>query len=268
MRGWRTIRNLVVLKQPPAVEVEERRKPGSNLGKRKHENPQLGKGNDENSCLQRAVKKLIVEAQLEADSSPRSQTASSPTSGWSPSGPKSSRELDMRIFSDTPRDRPVFDAYPLPNPNAAESTDAPPPVSREAINRDLAKPSIPHSGFTPFLFPHSQAPSVMPDFQPQITPVSQPQLNPAVETILASYFPQQQDAVSSQNGQGQMPSQMAHPAAPDHFLSQVFNFGWDNAAGANIPNGQMPPNGQAENGQDAQGVAPGYETWSMHGWMA
>lgn len=257
--------------------MEERRRP-SNLGKRKATGSPVDEG-DETSDLQRAVKKLIRQAQLEADSPNQSMSSNNtPTpgnsgpQGWSPS--KTGREMDMRIFSDTARDRPVFDAYPMPTAQPAAE-----------VQGGMVNPSnglqIPtqqtHSGNSPFTFPVDPTNTTFPPFDPRaFGSTQQPQLDPAVESILTSYFPQPQ---TSSNTAG---SAMV-PQVPDDFLSKVFNFGWDSSG---VGNGQAQNQGQQEQGMqqgqgqpqngnnagmgmDAMGMTNGlFDGWSAHGWMA
>ena len=259
------------------AEVEERRKPASStsvLGKRKAESPGL----DESSDLQRAVKKLIEKAQLEVESPNQSMGSSNTPPGWSPSG-KTGNQMDMRIFSDTPRDRPVFDAYPMPNFSA--DSLAPP-------NNTFA----PQSAASPFTFPVDPTNATFPPFDPRSFVSTQaPPLDPAVENILTSYFPQPQ---TSSNTAGSA----AIPQVPENFLSKVFNFGWDsqavgggtmggdgvNGSGQGMGQGVAPSagsgtgNNESGNGvQNISGAADSYNTsgfealgfdgWGAHGWM-
>jgi hypothetical protein len=112
-------------------------------------------------------------------------------------------------------------------------------------------------------------------FQPQ----GPPHLDPAVESMLASYFP---PATTTTN-----PGELGPAAAsqvPDDFLSRVFSFSWDNTQGGTAtPNQSTTPNqtqvatpGVRPNGLQGQprpgpnGQQPGYGAfdWSSHGWMA
>ena len=98
VRGFKLLRP----RTDPLAEVEERRKPGPKLGKRKASgSPSIEE--EEESGLQCAVKKLIRQAQLEVDSPAQSAYSTSASAAPSP-------QTDMRIFSDTSRDRTVFDA--------------------------------------------------------------------------------------------------------------------------------------------------------------
>lgn len=242
------------------VEVEERRRP-NNLGKRKAS----GSPAEEESDLQRAVKKLIRQAQLEADSPSQSMEAkTTPTSGPSGWSPAKAQGMDMRIFSDTPRDRPVFDAYPMPPPQSN-----PPPQMLQIPNQSV-------SGTSPFTFPVDPTNTTYPPFDPRaFSTMQQPQLDPAVESILTNYFPQPQTAANT------MGNSMV-PQVPDDFLSKVFNFGWDTSGNNNngMNNGVPMQNGQqGQPGQPGQpGMMPGFDAfgdgsgifdgWSAHGWMA
>lgn len=265
-----------------AAEVEERRRPNSSLGKRKADGSPSVDG-DESSELQRAVKKLIRQAALEADSPNQSMGSNNtPTpgnsgpSGWSPA--KNGSGVDMRIFSDTPRDRPVFDAYPMP-PSAPEI---------KPDNNGLQAPQANYGGNSPFTFPVDPTNAIFPPFDPRAYgQAQQPQLDPAVESILTSYFPQPQT-------QGNTVGSAVVPQVPDDFLSKVFNFGWDNGQGGQMgQQGQGPqqqqqqqPGQQQQQVQQGQGGmlgAPGggllegfaqgggggmFDGWGAHGWMA
>ena len=234
--------------------MEERRRP-SNLGKRK-----AGEDDEESSDLQRAVKKLIRQAQLEADSPNQSMGSnntptpgnSAPT-GWSPA----KTGVDMRIFSDTPRDRPVFDAYPMP-----------PPQPADPATNGLQVPNQQMGGNSPFTFPVDPTNTTFAPFDQRTFSTNQPPpLDPAVESILTSYFPQPQTA-SNMSG-GAMGAQV-----PDDFLSKVFNFGWDSSTGQqmqpqNMQQGQQQQNGNMGMGMDAMNMGNGlFDGWSAHGWMA
>lgn len=231
--------------------MEERRRPTS-LGKRKASG---SPPEDEASDLQRAVKKLIQKAQLEADS-PSHSLDSAPGSGFSPA---KAQGVDMRIFSDTPRDRPVFDAYPMP--------PAQPPQPM------LQVPNQAVGGTSPFTFPVDPTNANFPPFDPRTFGANQqPQLDPAVESILSNYFPQPQTA-------NNMGNPMV-PQVPDDFLSKVFNFGWDTSGnnGMNMAQNQpgQIPNQPGQQGQPGmmtgfEGVMNGnggFDGWSAHGWMA
>lgn len=200
----------------------------------------------------------------------------------------------MRIFSDTPRDRPVFDAYPMP------------PVQQEFNNNGFnmlntshnpgntfANPSangnmglqVPNqnqtfaaSGTSPFTFPVDPTnTTVFPTFDPRtFGQTQQPQLDPAVESILTSYFPQPQTSSNTMGTAGV-------PQVPDDFLSKVFNFGWDTTGtGGQQQQGdqghgqQQQHQGQGQGqgqmqmgGNDMMGMGNGvFDGWSAHGWMA
>ena len=226
---------------PVSAEVEERRKPGSTLGKRKASCSPPGE-DDEESGLQSAVKKLIRQAQLESDSPNHSSGPASATSA----SPRTSGNVDMRIFSDTPRDRPVFGAYPLPQQPTQAIRPLPPQLPATA----------------PFTWPIATTSATnYPAFPTQnaFTP-----LDPAVEAMLASYFPttgqpQQQGMAGS--------GPVAIPQVPDDFLSRVFNFGWDGGQAGGMGSVQAGGHGQGlgdEVGSDMQG----YVGWGSHGWMA
>jgi len=308
-----------------SAEVEERRKPGSTLGKRKASSQSPGE-EDEESSLQRAVKKLIRQAQLEADSPSQAASTGSgshhtPQQNTNTSLPhmpsptprtKTARELDMRIFSDTPRDRPVFGAYPMVNNNnypidtnmASNNTQNQNGMLNIPVNSNTGYGQNP--GLSPFSYP--QDPSLNPAFNfPTYQTTGTPQLDPAVESMLASYFPAGMGMGGNQNGNDGMGGasgnngngQAGQPGAsvPDDFLSRVFNFGWE---GPNMGmQGQMQDGNNGNGMQQMQGMAQGvgqgggqgqsqgsgvqgqfgfggegmdtmgnFDGWSSHGWMA
>ncbi|ORY21258.1 hypothetical protein BCR39DRAFT_569954 [Naematelia encephala] len=272
------------------AEVEERRQPGSTLGKRK---ASPGEEDDE-SGLQRAVKKLIRQAQLESDSPSQStHSGTTPTNDQSglPSFSPRSGQMDMRIFSDTPRDRPVFDAYPMPGPPAISAPAFPDGTNsggQNGANSLAPAPPAYSSGTSPFTFPID--PTVSSSYPPTFfTPTNNPPaLDPAVESMLQSYFP-------TPTPNQQMPLQQA----PDDFLSRVFNFGWENGnqnqngggqaqtgidgslqnngnlqpgqpgAGQGAGQGSIGGGGLHGTGQQNPGFSSGaFEGWGTHGWMA
>lgn len=101
---------MVIIRANCLVEVEERRRPQSH-GKRKAEHSPDG----EEEGLQRAIKKLVRQAQLEADSPTQSIPSVNPTSPEEGLSRSNSREQDAQ--KDKEKDRPVFDAYPMPVTN-------------------------------------------------------------------------------------------------------------------------------------------------------
>jgi len=256
------------------------------LGKRKAAGSP-GDDPDETHELQRAVKKLIRQAQLEADSPSHSVSQqNTPTPGgsgpsaWSPAKPAGG--MDMRIFSDTPRDRPVFDAYPMPPPQVNDMMNA--AATNQNGNNNLQAPNQNNmGGNSPFTFPVDPTNAVFPPFDPRAYGApQQPQLDPAVERILTSYFPQPQTNANTAGS-------ATVPQVPDDFLSKVFNFGWDtsgqNGQGGGQMNqpGQEQQNGQGQQGQQGQGGQGGmmgmdmtgmgmgngvFDGWGAHGWMA
>ena len=303
------------------AEFDERRKPGSSLGKRKaSSSPQI---DDDESGLQRAVKKLIRQAQLEMDS-PNHSIGSSHNTPSSNSGPtqvspqpKTGRELDMRIFSDTPRDRPVFDAYPMPPtmsvpdyntsnghasgnlPGIVVGGEGPDGGLNSEANLQIPSQNQPRQT-SPFTFPVD--PNTFPPYDScTYGPPQPPHLDPAVESILASYFPQPSQTMSSQGEAGSA----AVPQVPDDFLSKVFNFGWeggvanisnnknDNGGNGDASDGMQGGGGGAMGGDDPVGSSVGqqmmnqgggmdandnymeqvmggggFDGWNSHGWMA
>lgn len=200
------------------AEVEERRKPpGSALGKRKS-SPD---GDDEESGLQRAVKKLIHQAQLEAVSPSASlNSGNTPQDYLVTASP-------VRDFNDRDRDRerPVFDAYPMP------FIPVPPTINNATTPSTVQQPQahqiIGVGNNSPFTFPvDTTSATAFPAFDTTTTRGSfaQTQLDPAVQSMLSSYFPPSNN--NNGNGNGIVGSATA-PQAPDDFLSRVFGFGWD-----------------------------------------
>ncbi|ORX35880.1 fungal-specific transcription factor domain-domain-containing protein [Kockovaella imperatae] len=229
-------------------EIEDRRKPA--LGKRKLST--ASEQDEEDQTLQRAVKRLLHQAQF--DSASPAQSGSSSTSK-SPQ-PKTGREIDMRIFSDTPRDRPVFDAYPLPQ---AES-HAPQHAPSLSLGGLLPPPSARQSGMTsPFQLPMD--PDVPLNMDNSSAGYMQPLANVSAEDAFASYF-----AAPGGNGSVQGAPTEAYQA-PEDFLSKVFNFGWEPAAvSGNAVNAPVHP-GMSQQQVQVNGSLP-FETWNSHGWMA
>ncbi|KGB80065.2 nuclear protein [Cryptococcus deuterogattii R265] len=200
------------------AEVEERRKPpGSALGKRKS-SPD---GDDEESGLQRAVKKLIHQAQLEAVSPSASlNSGNTPQDFLLTASP--ARDFNDR---DRDRERPVFDAYPMP------FIPVPPTINNATTPSTVQQPQahqiIGVGNNSPFTFPvDTTSATAFPAFDTTTTRGSfaQTQLDPAVQSILSSYFPPSNN--NNGNGNGIVGSATA-PQAPDDFLSRVFGFGWD-----------------------------------------
>lgn len=200
------------------AEVEERRRPpGSALGKRKS-SPD---GDDEESGLQRAVKKLIHQAQLEAVSPSASlNSGNTPQDFLVTASP-------VRDFNDRDRDRerPVFDAYPMP------FIPVPPTINNATTPSTVQQPQahqiIGVGNNSPFTFPvDTTSATAFPAFDTTTTRGSfaQTQLDPAVQSMLSSYFPPSNN--NNGNGNGIVGSATA-PQAPDDFLSRVFGFGWD-----------------------------------------
>jgi hypothetical protein len=336
------------------AEVEERRRPTpttTNPGKRKAVSPP-----DENDDgLQRAVKKLIRQAQLEANSPTNSMSLGNSHSGHgTPAAPDGEGE------------RPVFDAYPMPQqgqvapvpaitntgseqvssstttrPTAQGTVAVPPPRSTNSSSTNKASdltfdPNQLSNTFNTqqpqpqtqsqnqsttnqnFLFPPEQfdqtqfqnppngngngnanangngfnynpSPSFYPfptdpslDF-PNIFPNQGAPLDPAVESMLASYFPS--NSGNEMNGQqiggggGNIPGSVG----PEDFLSRVFSFGWNDPApsgpgpeagtGGNGGTGGGGEGGQGIGGDPSAGGGGGFgfggEGWgSGGGWMA
>jgi hypothetical protein len=144
---------------------------------------------------------------------------------------------------------------------------------------------------SPFTFPiDTSSNSYAPPNMAFLAPTQAPQLDPAVESMLANYFPQ-----NPQSNAGGMAGPATVPQVPDDFLSRVFSFSWENNnANNNAANGHGNANGNNSgnngNGQGQGGMggagqmnggaggldalggfgAPGmpFEQWGSGGWMA
>jgi len=275
------------------TEVEERRRPGgTSLGKRKA--TAEGEGlDDEEHNLQRAVKRLIRQAQLESDS----PTPNGAASFVSPSSDPTLTQSPRDVRADPTPERPVFGAYPMPSQNASnqqqtEGNAQPPANIGAAFPGQFALQNQNQGGFN---FGVDQNVSSFPQLdQGSFQPQSQPHLDPAVESMLASYFP---PATTGNPNPGEL-GPAAAPQVPDDFLSRVFSFSWDNNSqqqqgqgasqtpGQGTPQSQtqtptqtqnpagQPPSGMRPNGPGGQpqrqDSMPGYGAfdWSSHGWMA
>ncbi|WVR04862.1 hypothetical protein IAU60_001874 [Kwoniella sp. DSM 27419] len=224
------------------AEVEERRSaPGSTLGKRK--NSFSDQDDEESGGLQRAVRKLINQAQLEADS-PNNSMASGSTPQNDVRPPSQSPQRRERGDLDRTRERPVFDAYPMPfNPVPPTITNATTPTP------SLRPPPQPlGSANSPFTFPvDSTNVSTFPSFDAGGRNFASTQLDPAVQSMLSNYFPSPQGAGNMAGPVGSA----AVPQAPDDFLSRVFGFGWDGVTQQN--QGQSQGQGQGMGMPNQQG---------------
>lgn len=231
---------------------------------------------DEEHNLQRAVKRLIHQAQLETDSPTPAASFVSPSSD--PAAFTQS-PIDGKPGDPTP-DRPVFGAYPMPQSlvnqaqndsgNAQTSSIGAAFPGQFALNQGGFNFSVDQNNLS--TFPSLEQGS----FQPQ----SQPNLDPAVESMLASYFPPATTGNTGEIGPA------ATSQVPDDFLSKVFSFSWDNTnQNQNAGQSQTPTQGTPQN-QNTQAMRsngavppqppqrqdsiPGYGAfdWSSHGWMA
>ncbi|WVQ77583.1 hypothetical protein IAR50_007271 [Cryptococcus sp. DSM 104548] len=236
-------------------EIEERRKPpGSALGKRRS-SPD---GDDEESGLQRAVKKLILQAQLEAESPSASMGGLTPQEANVGQVSPATRAVNEQ--REREGERPVFDAYPMPFVpvpptinNATDPTPQQPPHPNQFIGVSNA---------SPFTFPvDTTSATTFPAFDTSTTRgYPNNQLDPTVQSMLANYFPPQ---ANTSNTIGSATA----PQAPDDFLSRVFGFGWDGVGTTGPPAtlgegldvlGGPPPRvsgqgqGQGQNGQAGQ----------------
>jgi len=319
----------------PSAEVEDRRRP-PNPGKRKATSPP----DESDDGLQRAVKKLIRQAQLEADS-PTNISGSG-----NGSGTPNEHDPMGQLSRSSSRERPVFDAYPMPQvPSGVQMDEArgrattvrPPvntnsnsnpnmgtnagnvqvPAPRNGMvfnsaqplnsnsnqnqgqgqgpnlssnqnqnqnqNQNLLFPPNQNQSFdnnqqmynfipSPYTYQFPTDPSL--DF-PQIFPNQGQQLDPAVESMLASYFPQPD--LNNSNTQAPVPGSVG----AEDFLSRVFSFGWNDAAnggnggpgdgqGGDGVNGANGQNGQGMGDGGGGGFGFGGDSWGGPGggWMA
>lgn len=315
-----------------SAEVEERRRPpnskpttttsGNGNGKRKAGSP-LDESDD---GLQRAVKKLVRQAQLEADSPTGSMPGNSnPNTNGNGNGqnagsgtPSGDREPISRSSS---RERPVFDAYPMPVPvpgnGGQPQFNVIPPGTQDYQpgpdqQRHVFRPNFnPQGGLQPnqpqsqqqqqqqLLAPdqgQGQGQALPFDFNfvpspytfpvdptvnfPPLMPNQGPALDPAVESMLASYFPPPSTSHGHGHGHGgdhglggggggnyeggggggggqqqlTMPQQMV---GPEDFLSRVFSFGWNDPASTMGMDSQGQGQGQNGGGQGQNQGQPG-----------
>ncbi|TXT13049.1 hypothetical protein VHUM_01450 [Vanrija humicola] len=287
------------------AEVEDRRRPGgSMLGKRKGD----AEGDDEEHNLQRAVKRLIRQAQLESDS-----PSSSSTSFLSPGGEAHTVSPRDGKSIPTPEQRPVFGAYPMPGSGTSQTQlDLTQANNGNASNSNTFNPAFQFAtqnnagGFNFALDPSANVGNTLQQFDAPQFVANQPHLDPAVESMLASYFPNP----SASNNNSAPHSELgpaAAPQVPDDFLSRVFSFSWDSNqqqqqgsnAGQSAPSSTAPsalptPQNQQnqqntqQNNQQNRANGPGMPPgnggpqpqrqdsmsaygafdWSAHGWMA
>ncbi|KAL7419070.1 hypothetical protein Q5752_005906 [Cryptotrichosporon argae] len=199
------------------AEVEERRRPGT-LGKRKVSE------DDDDHNLQRAVKKLIHQAQLEtASPGPGAGPGSAPSatslaSFTSPSSDPAANQPTPPAQPEPTPERPVFGAYPMPMPHLDALPALPPlaggPAGAGFSGDPTVAPAQPANAWN-FVLPTYDAP-------PFFDQAATAPLDPAIESMLASYFPQ----TPGHSGADQLGSAAA-PQVPDDFLSRVFSFSWD-----------------------------------------
>lgn len=244
------------------AEVEERRRPASSAGttstgKRKD------REEDETDGLQRAVKKLIRQAQLEMDS-PEGSATTIPHTPGSSSLPRH-HSSSPAPFGDPAKDRPVFDAYPMPSvppPSLPLDTQAPlgqstkvgPTPAKLPPQIDRFNPTLGSSSANPQIIFNPSNPTLSqphPSLQPfnapspfSFTPggnlnldldlnFPHPTSNPAyaTSTPLPQLDPSVEDLLANyfqsplpQNAQ----QAQSWGTVPDDFLSRVFSFSWDN----------------------------------------
>lgn len=217
------------------------------------------------------------------------------------------------ISRSSSRERPVFDAYPMPpvqvhpppgpggvgsnNTNGLNGGYAPLPAANQAMPYPPGQPGQnmqllgPHGtgqndpqsqSQLPFDFNFVPSPYTFPvdpsvNFPPLMPNQGAP-LDPAVESMLASYFPSMQTSGSNANagggvsGQGQtmiqgpngqqnhqpqptqLPPQMV---GPEDFLSRVFSFGWNDAGNVSAPGGDGGQGGGNQGGGGQGGMGGG-----------
>jgi hypothetical protein len=227
-------------------EVEERRRPtGSLIGqKRKSTHDGDMPGDDEEHNLQRVVKRLIRQAQLETDS-PVSNGANSAASFVSPSSENMNTASPSK--ADPTPERPVFGAYPMPSsqtnvPQASQQGMGEGTPAQAMYQGQLGMPNQMQGGFNFNADPSAGGNAGQfanlpnPNFQPG------GQLDPAVESMLSAYFPPPQ----TNTNQGELgPAGVSQ--VPDDFLSRVFSFSWDNNNNNNSQNqNQQQPGSQQQ----------------------
>lgn len=178
-------------------------------------------GDDEEHNFQRVVKRLIRQAQLETDSPPLSNAGTA--SFVSPSS-ENANNMSPNKADPTP-ERPVFGAYPMP------SSSNPLPLATMGMGEGTPAQAM-YQGQLGVTNPMPASFNFNVDannvntgpFANLANSNSQPgsQLDPAVESMLASYFP----PPPTNNNQGELgPAGVSQ--VPDDFLSRVFSFSWD-----------------------------------------
>lgn len=249
-------------------------------------------GDDEEHNLQRVVKRLIRQAQLETDS-PVSNGANSATSFMSPSSENLNNASPSK--ADPTPERPVFGAYPMPSSQTNASQVAQQSMgegtpAHAMYQGQLGLPNQMQGGFNFNVDPSSGNAGQF-GTVPNANFQSGSQLDPAVESMLASYFPPPQ----TNTNQGELgPAGVAQ--VPDDFLSRVFSFSWDNNNNQSQNQNQQPgsqqqtplttPTGSTPSQQQVNlgnGQAPGLPSqprrqdsipgygafdWQTHSWMA
>lgn len=268
-----------------SAEVEERRRPNTQPagpGKRKADSP-LDESDD---GLQRAVKKLVRQAQLEADSPTNVISSGSGSNGNGNGAGGSSGTPGEPASRSSSRERPVFDAYPMPQhipvvqqqqqqlqqaPPPQVNVHPPAPALAQNQNQNLMVPGNlsgdqqAQQGQLPFDFNFVPSPYTFPvdpsvNFPP-LMPNQGAGLDPAIESMLASYFPTAGNGGASgqaNNSNNPTNNNMAQPAAPqqmvgpEDFLSRVFSFGWNDASSADYGGVQGQQGQQGQNQQQQQ----------------
>lgn len=256
--------------------MEERRRGGSSLSQKRKHTGDGEEGDDEEHNVQRVVKRLIRQAQLEADSSP---SGSSTGAFVSPSADHHPSPLGRTV--PTP-EKPVFGAYPMPS--QGQIPQQPQAEGDNAANNQMFQGQNYYNNLNQFSIDPSAQNTFSNLNQQPASYQSGSQLDPAVESMLASYFPQTTTDPSTLGPAGQV---------PDDFLSRVFSFSWDTSQNAQSQNQsqsqnalqgtpgsaastQPTPQSVAPNGQnqprrqDSNAGMPGYGAfdWQSTQWMA
>lgn len=237
------------------------------------------------------VKRLIRQAQLETDSPPLNGSAGSGASFVSPSS-ENANNMSPSKTDPTP-ERPVFGAYPMPSASALPPAALGMGEGTPAHALYQGQLGVPNQAQGSFNFNVDSNNANSGPFANLASSSFQQgsQLDPAVESMLASYFPPPQTS----NTQSELGPAGASQV-PDDFLSRVFSFSWDtnnqNSQNQNQAQGQSSSqqqtplstptsatapmslgNGAAPGMQPQprrQDSIPGYGAfdWQTHSWMA
>ncbi|GFZ44361.1 hypothetical protein JCM24511_02083 [Saitozyma sp. JCM 24511] len=206
------------------ADVENRRR--SRISRIKHKASSLSpEGQDE---LQSAVKKLIPQAGMVADSATQSLSRRTLTSNVRQSVSQQQRPAI---------DKSDLDEYPPPRGMSAPNSSFDHALQAAGITAmdgqrgegsanadELQLPRCTHPQLWPFTFPVDPTSSTTFPPLPAFHHPQTPHLDPEVQSILASYVPQN----SSPGGQG-VAGSAAAPRAPDDFSSWLSSFRWENS---------------------------------------